>query len=311
MPFIYFLISLLIVIKGADLALNYSTKISHSLRISPYLIGFLIVAFFSILPEMFIFILSNLEGNSSFGLATIYGSNMADLTLIVAIVFLFSKNNIKIESKLIKDNSLYLIIALIPIIFGLNGHYSRIEGIVLILTFFLFYFFILKENKKNLSKVEIKEKTKSYKYFLLLPISIGIIILGSHFTIKNGIKLAEIFNLNPIIISMFLVGLGTTLPELSFSVKAARKNEDNLALGDILGTVITDLTFVIGVASIIKPFYFNPRIIYITATFMILSMAILFHFMKTGRIITKKETLFLFLLYLIFVITEFMVNSYF
>jgi len=309
MSLFYFLISLFLVIKGADLALKYSTKISHSLKISEYLIGFLIVAFFSVLPEAFIFILSNLEGNSSFGLATIYGSNMADLTLIIAIVSLFSKNNIRIESKLIKEAYFYILTALVPIILGLDGHYSKIEGLILILTFFLFCLFIFNKNKRDFSKVEIKEKVKNYKYLLLLLISIGIIILGSHFTIKNGIELAKNLNLNPIIISMFLIGLGTTLPELSFSLKAARKNEDNLALGDILGTVMTDLTFVIGIASFIKPFYFYPRIIYVTAMFMILGMVILFYLMKTGRTITKKEAFILFLLYIIFAIIEFSINQ--
>jgi cation:H+ antiporter len=305
---ITFLISLFIVIKGADNAIKYSTKIANHLRISPYLIGFIIVAFFSILPEAFISITSAIENNHSFGLGTIYGSNIADLTLIIAIVSLLSKHDLKIKSQIIKDGFSYITLITIPIILGLNGYYSRIDGVILILACFLFYNAILRNNKNQYSDVEIRERI-NYKNFLFLILSIVILAIGAHLTIKSGVNLAENLKINPIIISMFLVGLGTTIPELSFSIRATRKNHDSLALGDILGTVIVDATLVIGIMAIINPFYFNPRIVYITGVLMVLAMILIFHFMKTERIITKKEALLLILFYITFIFVEFFTNS--
>jgi len=307
MLFIYFLISLLIVIKGADWAIKYSTKISKDLKISKYIVGFILVAFFSIIPETLISILSALENNPSFGLGTLYGSDIADLTLIIAIVALASRHNIKIKGSLIKEFWPYITIALIPIILGLNGYYSRTEGIILILICFLFYLFTFQKNKREYEHLEPKI-TINYKNIFLFILSIGTILLGSYLTIKTGIQLANYLKISPIIISMFFVGLGTTLPEFSFSLEATKKNQDDLALGDILGTVITDITFVIGIMALINPFAFNPQIIYITGTFMVLAIILLFHFMQTERIITKKESLLLILFYLIFAITEFILN---
>ena len=116
--------------------------------------------------------------------------------------------------------------------------------------------------------------------------------------------LAELLKINPAIIGMFIIGLGTVLPELFFSIKASRENHDSLALGDILGTVIADATIVVGIVATISPFAFNPRIVYLTGIFMLISIIVLLYMMKTNRTLSKKESLLLLSLYIIFVLFE-------
>lgn len=305
---VFLIVSLFVVIKGADLAIKYSTKIAHNLHVSPYIIGFMVVAVFSIMPEAFISLVSSLENNPSFGLGVIYGSNIADLTLIIALVALFKRSDIKVKSEIIKERFSYVFIVLIPILLGLNGHYGRIEGLVLILSGILFYIFVLRENKKEYSRVEVR-KNFDYKNLAMLALGIIVLIFGSHFTVENGVKFAEALKINPIIIGMFIVGLGTTLPELTFSIRAVKKNEDSLALGDILGTVVADVTIVVGLMALLNPFYFNPRIVYVTGISMVLAMILIGHFMKTERTITQRETVLLLLFYLLFCFIEFLTNS--
>lgn len=305
LSFVILLISLFVVIKSANFAIKYSTSLVEVFNLPKYIVGFAIVAVISILPEAFISVTSALEGIPSFGLGTLFGSNIADMTLVFALVIFLSGKKLKIESQFIKNKFLYLGAISIPIILGINGYYSRMEGVLLILVGLSFYYVILK---KNLHFTKINREKFRIEHIIFLLLSMGGLLLGSHFTVKYGVSLAQGLGVRPILIGMLVVGLGTTLPELFFSVKAAKKYQDELALGDILGTVVADATIVIGIMALINPFSFNIRIIYITGFFMFISMFLLFYFMKSDKILSKKEAVFLFIFYIVFVLTEFFVN---
>lgn len=301
LDFLVFIVALVLIIKSADLAIKYSSAIASDLKISKHLVGFLIVAIISVLPETSISIMSTFQGEPSLGLGTLFGSNVADLTLVFALVLFVASRNIKIRSKMVKSNYLYILTMLVPLLMGWDGAYSRVEGILLICLGVLFYTWVLKKDKKIYMEVTYSFNFKNFAYLLL---SMGLLLVGSYLTVKHGIELAHTLNLSPIVIGLFGISLGTTLPELFFSIKAVRKKQDELALGDILGTVITDAVIVVGIISLINPFTFPLRIIYITGAFMLLSTVVLFYFMKTDRSLTRKEGFLLILFYVFFVLTE-------
>ncbi|MDY0302852.1 MAG: sodium:calcium antiporter [Candidatus Moranbacteria bacterium] len=302
------IVALYIVIRSSEYAIQYSTKIATNLKIPKYIVGFLIVAIISALPETLIGIDSALQGTPSFGLGTILGANVADLTVVFAISIFVGLRSLTVKSKILKHAKLYVFMIALPVIFGFNGYYSRWEGIVLILAGFYFYYSLFWRNRKSIFK---SEGYFSWKYFSFLLLSMMALLVGANATVKFGVSLAESLNINPIIIGMFFVGLGTTLPELLFSIKAVKRKHDELAIGDILGMVITDSTIVIGILALITPFTFNPKIIYITGGFMVASAIILLYFMKTGRSLNKKEAIALTFFYLLFVFTELFVHRYF
>ena len=124
-----FIVAILMVVKGATLATKYSAKLAESFHLSKYAVGFIIIAGISILPETFISISSALKGLPSFGLGTLFGSNIADLTLVFAIIVLLVGRGIKIESRVIKYHKVYPLLLFLPLILGLDGYYS----------YFLFY----------------------------------------------------------------------------------------------------------------------------------------------------------------------------
>lgn len=107
---------------------------------------------------------------------------------------------------------------------------------------------------------------------------------------------------------MLVVSLGTTLPELFYSLKSVKKEDDELAVGDILGTVLADATIVVGIIAFINPFHFPIKIIYVTGCFMMLASFILVNFMISGKTISKKEGYLLFIFWITYVITELIVN---
>ena len=303
------IVSLFIVVKSAQFAVKYSSEIGRHFKITEYIIGFVVVAIISILPEMFISIISAFQGTPEFGLAVLFGSNVADLTLIFAIVVLASSHKgLKVQSKIIKENHFFLYFLALPIVLGLNGYYSRVDGLVLILAGIFFYSQLLKTDHKFLTANQEIRVPRSFKHVFCFVLSLGVLLFGSYFTVKFSTNLAQVLAVNPAFIGLLLVGLGTTMPELFFSLRASKVKHDDLALGDILGTVINDAVIVVGLIALIHPFAFNPRIVYVTGIFMVLAGILLFRLMKTGRVISRKEGFILLMFYLVFIITEFFLS---
>lgn len=302
-----FAFSIFLVIRGATLATKYSAKLAEHFSVSRYLISFIVVAFISILPETMISINAALQGVPEFGLGTLFGSNIADLTLIFALLILFSGRSIKIETKLLKNVRLYPFFLLLPIIFGLDGDFTRIDGAALILSGVLFYY-VMFSNNSTQSKVFQKSSGK-WKDALFLVFAMILLLLGSHYTVESATNLAEILKIAPVIIGLLIVGLGTTMPEFFYSLKAVQKEEDGLAVGDLLGTVLADATIVVGILAVIHPFTFPVKIIYVTGVFMVIASLLLLKFMKSGKTITKKEGFLLLFFWIMYALIEIIINT--
>ncbi len=301
-----FIFALAMVIKGATLATKYADKLAETFRLSKYTVGFIIIAIISILPETFISINASITGIPSFGLGVLFGSNIADLTLIFALIVFIARRNLRVEGKIIKNEAMYPFILILPLILGFNGHFSRLDGAALFLAGIIFYYQALKKGTSTFeSSIGGKNKIKNS---LMLLLSMLIMLAGGHFTVVSASNLANYIGISPVLIGMLIVGLGTTMPEFFFSLKSVMKNDDSLAVGDILGTVLADATVVVGIIALFSPFYFSTKIIYVTGAFMVAASFVLFRFMKSGHTLTRKEAWFLLLFWLLFVATEFAVN---
>lgn len=295
-------VSLFLLIKGATLSTRFAVKVAESFKLSKYVVGFIVVAVISLLPEALISINSAIAGVPSLGLGTLFGSNVADLTLVFAIIIFVTKKNIKVEGKILKNNIIYPFILLIPIILGLDGYYSRIEGVVLLIIGLIFYYFAFKNNDEP--KIENVSKNDKKKYIFLLLTSMAVLLVGSHFAVTSTANLASNIGISPILIGIFILGLGSTIPELLFSIKSVKKDDDSLAIGDLLGTVLADATILVGILALISPFYFPIKIVYVTGVFMVISSFLLFYFMKSGKTLTKNEAFILFIFWIVFILTE-------
>lgn len=301
-----FIVSLFMVMKGSTLATRYASLLAETYRLNKYTVGFIVVAIIAILPETFISINASLSGIPSFGLGLLLGSNIADLTLIFALIVFIAGRSIKIESKIIKNHVVYPFILLLPIILGANGNFSRLEGVALILVGVIFYYLALRNGVDE--SLPYREKKDRIKNTSMLIFSMAILLVGSYFIVESATFFANYLGINPVLIGMLVVGLGTTMPEFLFSLKSVKQKKDSLAVGDILGTVLADATIVLGILALISPFSFSPKIIYITGAFMVTASFLLFYFMKSGKMITKKEAHFLLFFWVVFVLVEFFLN---
>lgn len=306
LDFIALLIALAVVMKSADFAIQYAARIARGFHLSKYIIGFLVVAIISILPETFIAISSAFQGIPAFGLGTLFGSNVADLTLVFAIIAFAASTSLPVQTAILKNQYAYIGAMCIPLILGLNGEYSRTDGAALVLIGVLFYYLVLR--KKHTPSNVPREPVQKWDVLRML-VSMAALLIASSLTVRFGVNVANGLGVNPILIGLLVVGIGTTLPELVFSIRAVRSKHDGLALGDILGTVLTDATIVVGVVALLRPFTFNARIIYITGVFMLLATVVLYSLMRTGRTLSKREAVILLAFYVAFVTAEYLANT--
>lgn len=301
-------VSIFFIIKGAMLSTKYAVRFAENFQISKFIVGLIIVAVISILPETFVSINAVFEGVPSMALGTLFGSNVADLTLAFGIIVLFSgRKNIKIENKILKTNAIYPFFLLLPIVLWLDGHYGRLEGLGLILVGVFFYYYAFKNGVNEAPG--IREKGNRLLNFIYLVGSISLLLIWAHFAVDSGVWIANACGLSPVLVWILIIGLGTVIPELLFAFQAVRKYDDSLAVGDLLGTVLADATIVVGIVALIKPFYFPWKIIGITGAFMMMAAFITSYLMHTGKVLTKREGFFLILYWLTFVLTEYFVNT--
>jgi len=148
-----------------------------------------------------------------------------------------------------------------------------------------------------------------FKNLILLILSLIALLISANYTIKFGVGFANDIQIPLVLIGLTIVSIGTCLPELLFSIRSIKNNHDDLALGDILGAVITDATILLGIVAIINPFRFNPIIIYVTGIAMFIAGILVVLFITTGKQLTKKEGVYLLLFYITYLITEIVVNQ--
>jgi cation:H+ antiporter len=306
-----FLFSLFVLVKSANYAVTYSSRIARILRISEFIVSFFIIAIISVFPEGTVSVIAAIQGVPEFGLGTLLGSNVADLLLVFGVVAIFSFNGISVKSRILKKDLLYLVLLLVPILVGFDGNMSRTDGIILVLSGLLFFITLSIESKMFRKKFNDAKDHKWILNLILLVISLGFLIASAYYTVKFGVNFANDVGIPPYLVALTVVAIGSCLPELIFSLRAVKRGHDELALGDILGTVITDATILIGVIALIRPFDFNPLIMYVTGTIMFLSGAIVISFIKSGKVLSKKEGVYLLMFYILALMIEFVVNHVF
>lgn len=307
--FIILALSLLAVIQGAAFATKYSEKVAESFHLSRYVVGFVVVSFISILPETLIAINAALQGEPSLGIGTIFGSNVADLTIIFAIlVFTAGRRGVRVEKGLMKKLAIYPLFLTIPLLLGVNGHYSREEGLVLIIVGIIFYYSVFRRSV-GVSSRDPSLVLHRIRNIALLVLSMALLLIASHYTAESAVDLAHFLNVKPVLIGVLIISLGTTIPELFFSLKAVRHHKDSLAVGDILGSVLADATIVVGIVAIISPFSFPQIIAYIAGGFMVISSIVLINSMRTRLRVVRKEAVLLIMIYVIYIACELLANA--
>lgn len=262
--FVQFITSLVLLFLGTQLLVNASISISNKLNINRLIIGFTIVSLATSLPELFVTLQASMQDYHDYAIGNIIGSNISNISLVLGIIAIISP--IVFSKKEIKLNYTPLIVISIAfvLIILLLGTFNIIYGLIAILTLIYFNVFLLKkgqelisiENNKNpdvflLFGISINIK-KLFPLFTILTIGTLILWLGSDFLINSSKEIAMLFGVSDRVISISLVAIGTSLPELFTSIYAAYKSETKLAIGNLLGSNIFNILAVLGITTCIN-----------------------------------------------------------
>lgn len=257
------IIGFIFLIASADLLVDGSSGIAKKFHIPEIIIGLTIVSIGTSMPELFVSITSALEGHSDMSIGNIIGSNLSNLLLILGLSAIIKPVVFQKETRLYEIPMCLFFTITLMIFCNTNDGISRIEGIVLLLLFCVFLgytiFMGIKESKTNLEKDENKEEKNNSILKNIILVILGIIGLkvGGDLTVDNAVNVANYFNISEKIISLTILAIGTSLPELVTSVTAAIKGNSDIAIGNIIGSNIFNILLILGVASIIKPITYN------------------------------------------------------
>ena len=312
-----FLLSFILV-KATDILIVNFGALSAKTKIRKFALTSLILGLATSLPELFVGLSASFAGKSILSLGNIMGANIANLSLVVGGAALIS-GALRVEDIFLKKDVFYVFLAATaPMILLTDKVLSRIDGLIL-LTLYVFYQIVIFSEKKHrqefkktqeigvihrlIRKMNHLETKKEIGWILL---SIIILLFSADFLVKVAMKLAVDLNLPLILIGLLLVSVGTTLPELVFSIKAIKDKQSSMVFGNLSGSIVANATLIIGLVALISPIRIQAFTSYLLATMaFVIIFGLFYFFIRTKHRLDRWEGLILFLIYLLFIIFQF------
>jgi len=253
MDIVIFIVSMAALIYGADFIIEQSEKIALHFDISPFIIGATLIALGTSLPEMAVSMSASAKGSGDIAVANVIGSTIFNIALVLGVVFLIAKNINPTRDLFAKDSAWSLFPILIFILMGLDGKLSMLDGIIFLVLMGAYLLFLIQSNQVEQTENNDKEKFAWGASIALLAVGFVFVVGGANFAIEAATNIARDFGVSEWLIGLFLVAFGTSLPELTVAIKAARANNADMAIGAIIGSNVANFTMVLGLSSIIAP----------------------------------------------------------
>lgn len=299
---ILLVVGFVFLIKGADLFVEGSSSIATLLKIPAIIIGLTIVAIGTSAPEAAVSITASLSGSNEIAVSNVIGSNIFNLLLIVGCCAVLKE--LKIGRTILEKDIPFLIIATVFmvafIIIGWN--IGRIEAVVLLTLLIIYLAYLVYTTRKTKeSQYVSKPKLGLGKSIIYIIIGLAGIILGGEFVVDSASAIAMAFGMSETLVGLTIVAMGTSLPELVTSLTALKRNENQLVIGNVIGSNIFNIVLVLGLSSLISPIAVEPSIL--TDLILLLFVTLLFFvFAKTQNKIDKKEGIVLLVIFIVYMI---------
>jgi len=311
------LIACLILVRSGTLIVQLLSRIAQYLQISEFIVAFILMAFATDIPEMMIGITSALNGTPELALGNIIGANIIKLTLILGSLALVA-DGLYIESKIMRREAFFAcLISVLPLILILDKNLSRFDGLILILALFIYLGGLLEE-KKKFTRTFVQEVIENHKFIRfknffknLFKFLGGIILLMSsaYFVVVLSLKVAHSLDLSVFIIGLFIIALGTDLPEIVFGFRALRLNHESMIVGNLIGAVAINSTLILGLVSLIHPIKIaEVSMIFTGVIFILLTLFLFYVFAQTRERISRSEAMILIVVYMLFLLFEYLSN---
>ncbi len=280
MNFVIFVIAMGVLIWGADMIINQSERIALKFKIPEFIIGATLIALGTSLPEMAASIAASMNGKPDIAIANVIGSNILNITLVLATVFLIAKKINPNRDFFAKDSTWALVPVLVFILMIIDGVISRFDAVLLLLLMGAYLLFLLQD-AKNIPEEDLEDLDEdTFSWATTIPMLMGafiLVIIGAHFTVESASEIAKSFGISEWIIGIIMISLGTSLPELVVSVSAAVKGKVDMAIGNIIGSNMANTTVVIGAAALTSPLSINASdYLFDIATMIVATLLLVF-----------------------------------
>ncbi len=305
--FVFLFAGFALLIKGADILVDGSASLASIFKIPTIIVGLVIVSFGTSAPEAAVSITAGLNGSNAIALSNVVGSNIFNLLLVVGVSAIIIP--LPVPRTIIK-NELPMLVGITALVvtlgwFGLS--FSRLDGLLLLGLIIFYLGWLVNGAIKNRAVIEVEEPGFSLSISILfILVGLFCIIFGGDLVVSNAQNIALKFGLSERLIGLTIVSVGTSLPELVTSVVAAKKGNVDIAVGNIVGSCIFNLLFILGSSAIITPILVDVSLLTDMAILMIATV-LCYLFAKSKEKFDKQEGLFLtliFILYMAFIIAR-------
>jgi len=310
----------LLLIKATDIIVVNLKALSRRTHIGQFAISSFLLALATSLPELVVGVAAALENEPNLALGNVLGSNIADLSLVIGGAALVG-GTVAVRGIFLRQDVFYAFLAgAAPMILLFDKRLGRIDGLILLALYGFYNILILKERQQQLAEARdgreenivwrlirrlSHEGTKKELGWLFL--GVALLLFSADMIVRIAGKIAIILNLPLLLIGLFLVAIGTSLPELAFELRAVREKQPGMVFGDLLGSVVANGTLVIGLVALITPIRIQAFNEYLLATMAFVLMFTLFYiFIRTKRKLERWEGAILLGVYLLFILLEFL-----
>ena len=303
MKYVWLIAGFALLIKGADFFVEGSSAAARLLRVPPVIIGLTIVAFGTSAPELAVSLSASLAGNNDIAVGNVIGSNIFNLLVVTGACGVVAP--VLVDKKILYGDYIFSVFAaaVMLVLFVRDRNLSRLDGCVLLLIFGYFLFRMVKNTLASRAagghEEEEEKKISPLKSLIFMIGGLSAIVWGGNLVVDNASLIAASFGLSQTLIGLTVVAFGTSLPELVTSVVASAKGENSLALGNVIGSNIFNILFVLAASAAISPIKVDGLAVF-DGIFLILSSCLVWYFARTKMTLTRKEGLIMLGLYAVY-----------
>jgi cation:H+ antiporter len=306
-----------VLIKSADIAVISLRRLATGGKL--FGISAIIIALGTSFPELFVGVTSALEKDSNLSLGVIIGSNIANIALIAALASIAAGKVIIHGDYLRKNVWIALFAGCFPLILAADGSLNRIDGLILLCLYLAYATGFFKSEFERIAK-ELEEGSFFHRFFRRfnhhdgektkdygkLFVSVSLMLFSADIVVRFSKMLAEYANIPLFLVGLFILAIGTSLPELAFSLESIKEHEPSMFFGNILGSIIANSTLVVGLVSVINPIKIVAFSEYsVSAVTFVIVFLVFYFFIKTKNRLDRWEAAMLLVLYISFAILEF------
>lgn len=305
-----------VLIKATDIIIGALNRLSRSFKIGAFALTAFLLSLATTLPELMVSLASAFEGKPNLALGVAVGSNIANLSLVIGGVALMG-GTIPVVGEFLKKDLFYTFLAgMIPIILLIDGRLSTFDGLILLAVYIAYNYTVLRQ-KPNIAQIEKEgvvrrilrqiNHRQTEKQLGWLFVGIVAMLIAADMVAKLASQIAVTLSIPPLLIGLVLVAIGTSLPELSFGIRAVRKHKVAMVFGNLLGAVVANSTLILGLTTLVRPIQLDGGMTsFLVATLCFLVIFNLFWlFVRTKRKLERWEGLALIVIYFLFIFLEF------